>query len=179
MKAAGSQTRKAIHPVTVPPMVVAELVPELTESDAAVHRVEQSLSRLKRLLSQWKPPPLDSLESHLTLAQGRCLWNIAHHEGCTLQELSDHLDLRPSTTSELVERLVRVELVQREPDANDRRTVRLSLSERGRAVHLEHTATRRNHLQNFLETLTPVQRTDLLGALEMLDRVLEQVEPRS
>jgi DNA-binding MarR family transcriptional regulator len=141
--------------------------------------IEQYLSRVTRLLAPRRPPQLDPVAFRLTLAQGRCLWNIAHHEGCTLHELSERLEVRPSTSSELVERLVRIGLVQRDTDLCDRRNIRLTLTSKGRAVHSKHKAMRHAHLQDFLDTLTPMQRTDLLNALETLDRVLEQVEPKS
>lgn len=146
----------------------AERIAELFEQTARVIFAAKSSHAAK-------PPRMKALAFELTLAQGRCLWAISQRENCTLREVSRHLSVRPSTTSQLVERLVQAGLVQRESDPDDRRAVRLRLSKKGRGVFDRHRAHRRTHLSQFLDRLTPAQRKAMLGALEALNDVVQQV----
>ncbi len=103
---------------------------------------------------------------------------IQRHQNCTLRELSGHLGISPSTACELVDRLVREELVRREQDTQDRRIVRLGLAPKGQRLFARHKEERRKHLHTFLDRLTEQQRKEMLKALEALNAVVEQVERR-
>jgi DNA-binding MarR family transcriptional regulator len=59
---------------------------------------------------------------------------LARRPGATMSELAAALGVGRAATSELVERLVQKGVVQRVPDAADRRAVRLDLSPRARAL---------------------------------------------
>jgi len=147
------------------------------QQDQETEQIAELFERTARaMMCAVKPPQIKSMAFDLTLAQGRCLWAIARRENCTLRELSQHLAISPSTASELVERLVRADLVQREDDPQDRRAVRLHLSEQGRQHFDQHKAERREHLRAFLDRLAPRQRKDMMSALGTLNEVLAQVE---
>jgi MarR family transcriptional regulator, organic hydroperoxide resistance regulator len=140
-------------------------------------RIAELFERTTR--ATWRAKPAKKMKSiafELTLAQGRCLRAIARMENCTLGELSQHLDISPSTASPLIDRLVRAGLVRREGDPQDRRTVRLRLSAKGRQMFDRHKEERREHMKVFLDHLTEEQRKAMLNALEALDDVVNQVE---
>ena len=144
------------------------------QSDA--ERIAELFERTSRAMRAIKPHKLKPIAFDLTLAQGRCLRMIKRHGNCTLRELSGHLGVRPSTASELVDRLVREDLVRREQDTQDRRTVRLALAPKGQRWFAKHRAERRKHLHIFLDRLTEPQRKAMLKALETLNDVVQQVE---
>ncbi len=144
--------------------------------DEDAERIAELLARVTRALCAVKPPKMKSIAFDLTMAQGRCLWAVAQRENCTLGELSRNLGISPSTACELVDRLVRAELVQREQDADDRRIVRLRLAPQGRDLFARHQQERREHLRLFLDRLTEQQRKVMLNALEALNDVVQQVE---
>jgi DNA-binding MarR family transcriptional regulator len=140
-------------------------------------RIAELFERTTRAIWRAKSPKkMKSIAFELTLAQGRCLRAIARMENCTLGELSQHLDISPSTASPLIDRLVRAGLVQREDDPQDRRTVRLRLSLEGQQMFGRHKEERREHMQMFLDRLTEEQRKAMLNALEALNEVVQQVE---
>ncbi|MDQ3814716.1 MAG: MarR family transcriptional regulator [Armatimonadota bacterium] len=148
------------------------------ELDDNTERIAELFERTARAM-MWavKPRQIKPLAFDLTVAQNRCLWAIARRENCTLRELSQHLEVSPSTACELVDRLVRAELVQREGDAQDRRAIRLRLSKKGQRHLDQQRAERREHLRAFLDRLAPPQRQAMLSALETLNDVLEQATP--
>jgi len=139
-------------------------------------RIAELFERTSRAMKAAKSHKLKPFSFELTLAQGRCLRMIKRHQNCTLRELSGHLGVRPSTACELVDRLVREELVRREQDTQDRRIVRLGLAPKGHRLFARHKAERRAHMHTFLDRLTAAQRKAMLKALETLDEVVQQVE---
>jgi len=73
-------------------------------------------------------------EQDLSLTQLRVL-GILRDRQPTMAELASHLGLERSTVSGLIDRAVQRELVQKDADPTDGRSVRVSLT--GRARHLE------------------------------------------
>ena len=145
--------------------------------DTEAERIAQLFSQIARAMRGGKPPGvMKSVVANLTLAQGRCLWLITKHENCTLREISQLLGVRPSTASELVEKLVRARFVKRASDPQDRRTVRLTLTTKGRDLHSKHQAAQREHMSKLLSHLTQRQRKDMLSALEVLNSVVQEAQ---
>jgi DNA-binding MarR family transcriptional regulator len=64
----------------------------------------------------------------LPLAQLRLLWTVYFHPMETMREYSERLGVSQSTITQLTERLVRRGLLDRLPDAHDRRVIRLVVS---------------------------------------------------
>lgn len=72
-----------------------------------------------------------SKKYQLTMTQIFALDMIRQNPKLALRELAKKVNLSPSTTSEVVEKLVQAELVHREPSEKNRRRIELSLSEKG------------------------------------------------
>jgi DNA-binding MarR family transcriptional regulator len=87
------------------------------------------LSRLMRRDFDSRVQPLG-----LTQIQWRAIAHIARQEGCNQATLAEQLEVRPITLTRLVDRLVDSGWVVRQPDPNDRRAVRLLLTEKARPL---------------------------------------------
>lgn len=133
--------------------------------------------QIGRRIFSHRPPRFRILPDELTMAQGRCLFTLKHHEGCSLRELAAALDVRPSTVCTQVDRLVQLGLVDRTGDENDRRAVRLRLSRRGRSILVRHETEKRTHLRAFLGELSAGQRTAMLEALQALHQAMQPGSP--
>ncbi len=72
------------------------------------------------------------LELDLTMAQFKALVTVQHHPGVSLSEVGRRLSIGESAASLLVDQLVRRGHVERVTDPDDRRRVRLSVSEQGK-----------------------------------------------
>jgi DNA-binding MarR family transcriptional regulator len=70
-------------------------------------------------------------ELGLTTAQLRVMFLLRETPGVTAGELASRLSVTPPTISGIVDRLVRLNLVRREDDPNDRRLVRNALTDEG------------------------------------------------
>jgi DNA-binding MarR family transcriptional regulator len=64
----------------------------------------------------------------LTQAQWRALVHLSRNEGLNQVTLADLLDVQPITVARLIDKLVAADLVERRPDPNDRRALRLFLT---------------------------------------------------
>jgi DNA-binding MarR family transcriptional regulator len=144
-----------------------------------IEQIAQLLAETRRALMRSKPRPPSKAMADFTFAQGRSLWIITRHEPCTLSELSERMNVRPSTASELVERLVVAGFVTRTADPQDRRTIRLKLTRKGHALHQKYQAREREQTRELIEKLTPQQRKAMNSALKTLTGILRQIEGES
>ena len=70
----------------------------------------------------------------LTQAQWRALAHIAHNEGCNQITLAEILEIKPITLSRLLDRLQTAGWIERRADPDDRRAIRLYISETARPL---------------------------------------------
>ena len=110
-------------------------------------------------------------------AQDRALRAIASQEGVTQQALMEALDVRPSSISELLTKLENGGLIERRPNPDDRRQMRLYLSDSGRAqaAQLGEDAP----LPDPFEALTDEERQQYLALTDrMIDALTRACEER-
>lgn len=94
-------------------------------------------------------------------------------ERMTVADLAKRVFLSPTTTSRIVDRLVRAGLVSRERSERDRRRVRLSLTETGRRRHVELP---RPLQESFLERLERLPAADQERLLQALREILVMMD---
>jgi DNA-binding MarR family transcriptional regulator len=93
--------------------------------------------------------------------------NYLHEFGdLTIGELSNKLYLAYSTTTDLVDRMERNDLVERVRDPNDRRVVRLHMKEKGRDLIQKVLAVRREYLAQALLHVPADDLEVLVGSLK-------------
>lgn len=99
-------------------------------------QVTDSIGRLTGLIAlQMRRRVERRMAEHgLTAAQWLPLWMLASGKGDSAQALTCALDMDPGAMTRLLDRLEAKGLLQRERSAEDRRVVRLSLTDAGRAV---------------------------------------------
>ena len=104
----------------------------------------------------------------ISIPQFRTLIFLSHHAGDSLSEVAEHLGLTLSTTSKLIDGLVKRALVTRTIAAEDRRRIELALTEQG-AHSLQAVRTgAQARMEETLSTLTPEEQT----AVELAMRAL-------
>ena len=83
-----------------------------------------------------------------------------------MSEIADGLDLTAPTVSVGVRRLEEVGLLERQPNPDDGRSIRLFLTVKGRALEERALAFRREKMQQLLGGLTPEETATLLTLME-------------
>ncbi|MDU5476058.1 MULTISPECIES: MarR family winged helix-turn-helix transcriptional regulator [Pantoea] len=124
------------------------------------HLLVQANRRVNRQLS---------LEG-ITLEHWRALKVIAVQDGVTMRELSDELMQNFPTLTKIIDKMVLEALVYRRPDEQDRRKVRLHISDKGKAV-LDQQNNRVNEHQDKLEGVYGSDESQMLK--EMLEQFLK------
>jgi DNA-binding MarR family transcriptional regulator/GNAT superfamily N-acetyltransferase len=110
--------------------------------------------------------------SALTLAEARVIWELAQHEHTTAKQLSRELGLDPGYLSRILRRIHRRRLVQRERSSTDRRQLRLSLTERGRAVYADLDAASQQQIRRLLADLPAAEQGRLVRAMHDIEELL-------
>ena len=113
--------------------------------------------------------------SDLSVPQFRALGHLRHNPGTSLSALADHLGLTAATTSNLVDGLVRRQMVSREPSPGDRRRVALALSAPGRRAIDGTMAAAERNLATRLGALSEEDLRSIYRGLAALRRVFAPV----
>jgi len=109
----------------------------------------------------------------LTANQASILDHLDEEEAVTLQELSLHMGVTPSTMSITINRLVTLGYVQRDKDKGDSRKVGLRLSKEGLKVKKSKSVLDGDRVKSMLQRLTPEELKVALKGLGLLSYVAE------
>lgn len=119
----------------------------------------------------------DSLkDTIITPPQFSALVHIYRGERMTIGDLCDHMFLACSTVSGLVDRLEKLELVERYRDDVDRRVVRLKLTDKGLACTEAVLEKRRLKLEHDMEMIAFDRQTELVTNLKLLLEIMNDAE---
>lgn len=97
-----------------------------------------------------------------------------HESGdMTIGDLSTKMYLAFSTTTDLVDRMEKNDLVQRVRDENDRRVVRIHLLSEGERIIEEVIEKRQNYLRDIMEDFNQDEAAHLLTNLQKLHLLMK------
>ena len=132
-----------------------------------------ALMRVNRVLI-FRNNPVPEL-SALPMAQLRLLWTVRHMADATMKDFSERLEVSQSTVTQLADHLIKRKFVERYADENDRRVVRLKLSEFGAEVLEMAEKDGRDRMNDVWEALSDEDRAKVLIGLELLGAAAEAV----
>lgn len=99
----------------------------------------------------------------------RILTLLAHSETPpTMSELSAHLNLPFSSTTRLIDWLVRANFVERVADAHDRRVVRVHMSSSGEQLYQISMDYNKQQIARLLKDFSATEQTQLLRLMNKL-----------
>lgn len=104
----------------------------------------------------------------ITAPQLICLLTLVHQGSLTVKALSEAIDLSPSTTVGVVDRLEAKGLVTRTRSETDRRQVMVSVTVKGEAVAQRSPFPLQNRLVEGFRNLPELEQATLTLALERL-----------
>lgn len=141
--------------------VATAVAPTVEEIESLLRSVNLVLRKRGRdILSSFDvtPPQFDAL---LTLRK---------HGSLTMGELCQKLYLACSTATDLVDRMERNDLIQRERDQADRRVVRLKITPRGNELMEQVVKARLAYLAKVTADLSPTDLSLLADSLRALQK---------
>lgn len=122
------------------------------------------------------PARLEGWEAEgLTTAQLRILYRLNAHRGLKAGDLAAHLGVRPSTVTGIIDRLVKLDLVERNADPDDRRVVRTGLTAHGQQTISELTLESRAYIRSILERLNDAELDAAAAALTRMNQVAQDL----
>jgi DNA-binding MarR family transcriptional regulator len=132
--------------------------PEETLAEAFRGVARQLRHQTQRTLAPWDVTP----------SQARALGVLTRHGSMRLGALSEHLRIAPRSATEVVDALVEAGLVERRPDACDRRAILVALTSHGEGVAAGIRAARAAEAEGFFARLDEADRASLARILRTL-----------
>ena len=117
-----------------------------------------------------------SRQSGLSMTQISVLFRLHYGGSCGVSELGDHLGVSNAAASQMVERLVGMDLLKRSEDPVDRRVKTLALTSKGKALVLDSIEARRRWMEDLTTALAPDQEQQIIAALTMLTQAALKLE---
>jgi DNA-binding MarR family transcriptional regulator len=106
----------------------------------------------------------------ITISQCHTIVELGRAGKLSLIDLADSLNLDKSTVSRSVDNLVNQELVIREADLEDRRFVRLRLTERGQKIYQEIERRMENYFLEIIRTIPEDKREQVIESIDYLTK---------
>ena len=145
--------------------------------DDSVNKVERLLRRVAFIVKRRGRDIL--ADFGITNPQFNALLALRDNADMTMGELCEKLMLACSTATDLIDRMEKNGFLVRNRDAQDRRVIRLAVSEKGRQVITEVMSARRRYVASMLQKLTEEEQTQLAQSLDRLHSLMlsEKVNP--
>ena len=133
------------------------------------NEILESFSEINKAI--YKLMKIEADKLGVTVVQLKALYRISLNPNISLRELAEKLRLTNSTVSGVIDRLVLSELVERVVPPENRRSVLIRLTEKGRHV-LDHIFTGDTVLINKINDLINMPKEDIETLLRLHKTVL-------
>ncbi|MCK0473578.1 MarR family winged helix-turn-helix transcriptional regulator [Halalkalibacter sp. APA_J-10(15)] len=140
--------------------------------DHQIEDIERSLRRVSEIVKQKGREILTQFP--ITPPQFIALQWLNEYGDMTIGELSQKIYLACSTTTDLIDRMEKNQLVERVKDTQDRRVVRIHLLERGRVIIKEVIKKRQDYLEAVLSQFTQDEVDFLEKSLDVLHEKMKE-----
>lgn len=121
---------------------------------------------------------LDSIvyakEQNLSRSQMITLIHLRQLGACSVSDIGDLIGITSAGASQLLERMVQQELVERIEDPEDRRAKLITLTGKGREMLEESMRVRRRWLEDFARKLSPEEQIQVVEVMRLLLDAIEQ-----
>lgn len=147
---------------------VAQL--SLEEFSDSVVRIERLLRHVAFIVKKRGRDILSDFE--ITTPQFLALEVLKDKPGITMGELCERLYLACSTATDLIDRMEKNGYLERNRDTEDRRVIRLSITEKGQNIIDQVINARRRYVDSILKQLTQEEMDQLAQSLEKLGALM-------
>jgi DNA-binding MarR family transcriptional regulator/GNAT superfamily N-acetyltransferase len=137
---------------------------------------EQEIAAV-RAFNRFYTLKLEVLDQHLlktpfSLSEARVMFELAHRGELSAKEIGLELGLDPGYLSRIVQKFEEDGLISRKLLLTDRRQYQLSLTAKGHAAFARLERSSQDHVGLMLGALAGEDRKRLLGAMEIIERLL-------
>lgn len=115
-------------------------------------------------------------ETGLSFSQVNVLMRLFHGTKCDVSEIGEEMGVTNPAASQAVDRLVQLGLIERTEDPADRRSKRLTLSNKGRVLIENGIKARSQWMIDLAQTLNKEQEQTVISALTILTEMTRKNE---
>lgn len=108
--------------------------------------------------------------SPMSMLQMHTLLQVQEHGSCSMKELAKAQKIVPATMTALVERLVKKDMLRREEDPEDRRVIRVRLTEGGKAALRAFYEEKQRRAVMFLDILSEEEQKTFVNLMKKIDQ---------
>ena len=101
-----------------------------------------------------------------SISQLEALQFVSEHTSPTMRDLASYLKVKAPSATSLINELARARMISRHGDPNDRRQVRLALTQKGEKELVRISQKKRQIIGSMLRSLSPKDRETLNGLLQ-------------
>ena len=139
-----------------------------TQKGATDYCLDEQVGYLLRLANQRHLEIFNAELPTLTPTQLSVMARLLEHDGISQNELGRSVGIDAATTNGVIDRLVRKNLVKTETDINDKRRLRISLTETGHQTIQESIPLARRITQMTLQQLDSEEASQFIALLRKL-----------
>lgn len=99
---------------------------------------------------------------------------VSERKNPLMKEIADYFCITPPSATSLVDSLVKSGTLQRIEDKNDRRIIRLSITQKGKQEIKKRFREINNNMKNVLARLNLREQKELIKILEKLSKIYEK-----
>ena len=119
---------------------------------------------------------LDSINVDISPLHFEIMRLLKEHGTLRITEIGERLQLARAQMTHLIDKLVELEMVERQADSADRRVSNIVLADKGRAFLEEHGGNIWKATKEFVSGLTDEELADLSASLERLRDILSRLQ---
>lgn len=118
-------------------------------------KAKELQKNFEKIVYQFQTIAAESVDAtqNLSPKELNALVFIGKCDGCIMRQISAHLNVADSTVTMLVDKLVKRNLVKRELSEEDRRIIKVVLTDNGKEIYQEHLRGYQNFCRGMLMTL--------------------------
>ncbi len=135
----------------------------------------ETLTELVFTISRITRGGLEGKSASLSYIQFQALSFIFKNKNASMKEISKHLQITAPSTTILINNLVRLKLVSRIDDRDDRRLVRLVISQSGQKELEKGFKAAKKHLETVFSKLSRQDQSDLNRILLKLSKIFKKI----
>lgn len=108
----------------------------------------------------------------LSWPEGRILEEIGNKQPIKPISIASSLKIDKSYTSRIINKLVKKELVTKQPSLKDARSIQLMLTDKGQKVFLNIDQRSTAQIQEFISDLTPAEQRQFFDCIQTINHLL-------
>jgi MarR family transcriptional regulator, organic hydroperoxide resistance regulator len=135
-------------------------------------KIMEALFKITRLLRNRLPCEIKPAK--ISILQLHALIFIKKQQPISMHEIADMFQITKPTATSLLSKLIKLELVKREYDKEDRRVIRISLSEKGQKMFSKIMSKTLEKLQKVLKEISKEDKGNLVRIINDISKKMEE-----